>query len=102
VFLRKWADKSVAGLFTYTSGLIFNGNFDRLFTAVDDNTGKELWRIRLTEVLNCCPITYSVKGKQYLAITVGSGSAISTIWPALVPEMQNPPGRGGSLCGCLS
>jgi hypothetical protein len=27
----------------------------------------------------------------------GTGSAISTIWPALVPEMQNPPGRGGSV-----
>jgi hypothetical protein len=28
---------------------------------------------------------------------VGTGSAISTIWPALVPELQNPPGRGGSV-----
>jgi hypothetical protein len=27
----------------------------------------------------------------------GTGSAISTIWPALVPDMQNLPGRGGSV-----
>ncbi len=27
----------------------------------------------------------------------GTYSAISTIWPALVPEMQNPPGRCGSV-----
>jgi hypothetical protein len=27
----------------------------------------------------------------------GTGSAISTIWPALVPEMQNPPARDGSV-----
>ena len=54
-------------------------------------------RVRLNEVPNSCPITYSVNGKQYVAVTVGTGSAISTIWPALVPEMQNPPGRGGSV-----
>jgi hypothetical protein len=27
----------------------------------------------------------------------GTGNAISTVWPALVPEMQNPSGRCGSV-----
>ena len=27
----------------------------------------------------------------------GAGSAISTMGPALVPEMRNPSGRGGSV-----
>jgi alcohol dehydrogenase (cytochrome c) len=57
-------------------GLIFSGSFARFFTGRDDNTGKDLWRIRLNELLNSCPITYSVNGKQYVAIRVGTGSAI--------------------------
>src|SRR5215471_12764009 len=28
---------------------------------------------------------------------LGTGSAISTIWPALFPEVQNPHGRGDSV-----
>jgi alcohol dehydrogenase (cytochrome c) len=87
----------ISGILDTAGGLIFSGSFDRFFTARDDRTGKELWHVRLNEVPNSCPITYSVNGKQYVAITVGTGSAISTIWTALVPEMQSPPGRGGSV-----
>jgi len=97
VWVERERAPGISGILDTASGLIFSGNFDRFFTARDDNTGKELWRIRLNEVPNSCPITYSVNGKQYVAIMVGTGSAISTIWPALVPEMQNPPGRGGSV-----
>jgi alcohol dehydrogenase (cytochrome c) len=84
----------VSGILDTAGGLILSGGFDRSFTARDDKTGKELWRVRLNEVPNSCPSTYSVNGKQYVAISVGTGSAISTIWSALVPEMQNRPGRG--------
>ena len=56
-----------------------------------------LWRVRLNDVPGSVPITYTVNGKQYVAITVGNGSAHAATWPSLVPEIQNPPGRGGTL-----
>ena len=97
VWMTRERAPGISGILDTAGGLTFNGGFDRWFTARDDKTGAELWRVRLNEVPNSCPITYSVNGKQYVAVTVGTGSAISTIWPALVPEMQNPPGRGGSV-----
>ena len=42
-------------------------------------------------------VTFQVNGKQYVALTVGNGSAHAATWPGLVPEMQNPPNRGGSV-----
>ena len=35
-------------------------------------------------------------GEQYIALTVGNGSAHAATWPSLTPEIQNPPGRGGT------
>jgi alcohol dehydrogenase (cytochrome c) len=97
VWIKRERAPGISGILDTASGLIFSGAFDRSFAARDDKTGEELWRVRLNEVPNSCPITYSVNGKQYVAITVGTGSAISTIWNALLPEVQNPPGRGGSV-----
>lgn len=43
------------------------------------------------------PITYSVNGKQYVAVVVGNGGAHAITWPPLVPEIKNPPGGGAEL-----
>jgi alcohol dehydrogenase (cytochrome c) len=53
--------------------------------------------VRVNDVPGSAPITYSVNGKQYVAIEVGNGSAHAATWPGLVPEIQNPPNRGGSV-----
>ena len=42
-----------------------------------------------------------VNGKQYIAVTVGNGGAQAATFPALVPEIKNPPDRG-ARSGCLS
>jgi hypothetical protein len=38
-----------------------------------------------------------VNGRQYVALTVGNGGAQAATFPALVPEIQNPPDRGATL-----
>ena len=50
-----------------------------MFRAFDDTTGKVMWQIRLNNVINAFPITYSVNGKQYVAVAVGSGSSHSKV-----------------------
>jgi alcohol dehydrogenase (cytochrome c) len=76
-------------------GLVFNGAWDRYFRAFDDTTGEVKWQMRLNNVINSFPITYSVNGKQYVAVAVGSGSSLSKALATLTPEIQNP--DGGSV-----
>ena len=47
------------------------------------------------------PDHFSVNGKQYVAISVGTGSAISTIWPALSRKCRTHP-DAAVPCGCLN
>ena len=78
-----------SGALDTAGGVIFNGSIDRFFRAYDDQTGKLLWETRLTDVPSDAPISYTVNGKQYVAIGVGNGGAQATGFTALVPEIQN-------------
>jgi hypothetical protein len=42
-------------------------------------------------------MTYSVNGRQYVAVVVGNGGAQAATWPVLVPEIQNPPNGGAAI-----
>ena len=68
-----------------------------VFAAHDDTTGRELWRARLGDVPSNAPISYTVNGRQYVAMVVGNGGAQAATFPALVPEIRNPPDRGASV-----
>ena len=96
-----WIDRQRApqttGVLDTAGGVVFAGSFDRYFNAYDDSTGAILWQIRLNDVPDSCPITYTVNGKQYLAVTVGSGGPITGTYPVLVPEIQNPPDHGAAI-----
>jgi alcohol dehydrogenase (cytochrome c) len=94
--IRQRAPQST-GVLATAGGVVFAGALDRMFTAYDDETGKELWRIRLNDVPNSAPISYMVNGKQYVAVTVGNGGAQVATFPALVPEIRNPPDRGAAI-----
>jgi alcohol dehydrogenase (cytochrome c) len=78
-------------------GVLFEGSMDRRFRARDQATGNVLWQIRLNDVPNAAPITYSVNGKQYVAMTVGNGGPIPSTWWPLIPDIQNPPDRNAGI-----
>ncbi len=96
-----WTDRQRApqttGALDTAGGIVFDGSLDRYIRAYDDSNGKVLWETRLNDVPSSCPITYSVNGKQYVAVVVGNGGAHAITWPVLVPEIQNPPGGGAQL-----
>jgi len=71
--------------------------FDRFFCAYDEATGNVLWQVRLNDVSSATPITYSVGGKQYLAVTTGQGGFHAASYAVLVPELVSPPDRGAML-----
>src|SRR3984893_6432925 len=73
-------------------GLVFSGDLDRYFKALDEATGKVLWQGRPQQLVNSFPISYSVNGKQYVAVATGSGSGLGRSLSTLVPDMKIPDG----------
>jgi alcohol dehydrogenase (cytochrome c) len=58
-------------LLATAGGLLFNGNMDRYVRAIDQTNGKVLWQVRLGSQVVGTPVTYSVNGRQYVAIAAG-------------------------------
>ncbi len=57
-------------------GLVFYGSLSGDFRAVDRKSGKVLWSRKLGSGIIGNPITYKVKGKQYVSIFSGIGGWI--------------------------
>ncbi|MBV9307324.1 MAG: PQQ-binding-like beta-propeller repeat protein, partial [Acidobacteriaceae bacterium] len=53
-------------------GLVFFGDDDGQLIAVDARTGKDLWHYSMGQLLTASPITFSVRGKQYVSIASAS------------------------------
>jgi alcohol dehydrogenase (cytochrome c) len=61
-----------AGLVSTAGGLIFAGDDQGFLTALDAETGKPLWHFNNGARISASPITYAVRGKQYVAVAAGS------------------------------
>lgn len=85
------------GVLATAGGVVFAGALDRKYSAYDAETGRQLWTVGLPEVPNGTPITYSMNGKQYVALIAGYGSPSTTTWPGLVPEITLPPVRSSAV-----
>jgi alcohol dehydrogenase (cytochrome c) len=72
-------------------GVVFVGDLDRSFKAVDVRTGKILWQTRLATSVQGFPISFSVDGRQYVAVSTGLGGGSPRLVPAtLAPEIRVP------------
>ena len=58
---------------TTAGGVAFAGDMDRYLTAFDIDNGKVLWRTRTATPPDGFPITYAVRGRQYIAVPTGPG-----------------------------
>ena len=79
------------GVLTTAGGVLFTGSVDRQFIAYDQATGKELWRTATTDIPNASPITYSVGGRQYVAMVTGHGNPLAAGLGAMEPDIEMPP-----------
>jgi alcohol dehydrogenase (cytochrome c) len=78
-------------------GVAFVGDLDRTFKAIDSKTGKILWSTRLGTSVQGFPISFSVDGRQYVAVTTGLGGGSPRLVPStLAPEIK-PPTTGQAL-----
>jgi alcohol dehydrogenase (cytochrome c) len=61
-----------AGLLSTAGGLLFAGDDQGGFTALEARTGKPLWHFNTGQQISASPIAYSFKVKDYVAIAAGS------------------------------
>jgi quinoprotein glucose dehydrogenase len=70
---------NIGGNMTTRGGLVFIGaTADDYLRAIDERTGKELWKARLPAGGQANPMSYSVNGKQYVVIAAGGHSGLGT------------------------
>jgi quinohemoprotein ethanol dehydrogenase len=60
-----------------------------LFTAYDAATVNQLWQTELYAEGNLSPVTYSVRGLQYVAVVAGGSGPLSS-GSGLTPEIISP------------
>jgi len=73
--LWSWESKvtNYSPILSTESGLLFNGDMDRWLRAFDQDTGKVLWQTRLASQVFAATVSYSVNGRQYIAVASGGG-----------------------------
>jgi len=64
--------QSWGGTLTTASGLVFFGEENGAFMAVDATAGKPLWSFQTNQLWKASPMTYTFDGKQYIAVAAGS------------------------------
>jgi alcohol dehydrogenase (cytochrome c) len=79
------------GVLTTAGGVLFVGSVDRQVMALDQESGKELWRAGLSGVPNASPISFAADGKQYVAFVTGHGNPLSVGVQGMTPEIDFPP-----------
>jgi alcohol dehydrogenase (cytochrome c) len=78
---------NMAGVLATAGNLIFLGHYDGTFAAYDAKTLNEVWSFNVGSPIQAPPVSYSVNGKQYVAVLVGA-----RMWPFIVenaPELKN-------------
>ncbi|MBI2186184.1 MAG: PQQ-binding-like beta-propeller repeat protein [Acidobacteria bacterium] len=72
-------------------GLVFAGDLDRYFHAYDVRDGKEIWKIRLGTSVQGFPVSFTVGGKQYIAVSTGLGGGSPRNVPrTIAPDVRHP------------
>jgi alcohol dehydrogenase (cytochrome c) len=72
-------------------GLAFAGDLDRYFRAYDVRTGRTLWQSRLGTSVQGFPVSFSIDGRQYIAVTTGLGGGSPRVVPrTIAPDVRHP------------
>jgi alcohol dehydrogenase (cytochrome c) len=77
--------------------VVFYGDLLGFFNAVDAKTGAPLWKMQLGTGVGAGPISYSVNGKQYIAVVAGRTAAIPAFLGDIGKMMTDATPEGGTL-----
>ncbi len=85
------------GALATAGGLVFAGNYEGEFRAVDARTGEVLWSKQLGSGIHAGPATYEVGGKQYVVVAVGRSETIPGFLGEIGRKMIDAQPTGGML-----
>lgn len=98
---ERWSIEQRAALLTATlttaGGLVFTGDVDRYFRALDVETGDLIWETRLGTSAQGFPVTFRAGGEQFVAVTAGVGGGSPRRIPALLSPEIHHPANGNAL-----
>jgi alcohol dehydrogenase (cytochrome c) len=78
-------------------GVVFIGDLDRYFRALDVRTGEVLWQTRLGTSVQGFPVSFTASGRQFVAVTTGLGGGSPRVVPRTIsPEIRHP-GNGHAI-----
>jgi quinohemoprotein ethanol dehydrogenase len=96
----RWSvDEEIAvngGVLSTAGNLVFQGQGTGEFAAYAADSGKKVWSIKTGSAIESIPVTFSVKGEQYVITPAGWGSGSRLFAPArtmATPESKRGPAR---------
>jgi len=95
VWSKSQSEPATGGILTTGGGLVFYGDPQGFFNALNDETGEHLWTFQLGSGVYGNPTTYTIHGKQYVAIVYGAGGG--GIWPIHYADWYKKHSKGGGL-----
>lgn len=87
----------ITGVLSTAGNVAFVGDLDRRFRAFDVSTGDILWETRLGTAVQGHPLTFSIDGVQYVAVTTANGGTSPRMVPAAVSTELAPPRTGNAV-----
>jgi alcohol dehydrogenase (cytochrome c) len=95
VWAKSQSYPATSGMLATAGGLVFYGDPEGHFNAVDDETGEHLWSFQTGSGIHGNPTTFTANGKQYVAIVYGAGGG--GIWPLYFADWLKTNTKGGGL-----
>lgn len=95
VWMRSQSTPATGGMLSTAGGLVFNGDAEGTFRAMNDETGETVWEYNVGSGVHSNPTTYMVGDTQYVAILVGPGGG--SLWPLVYGEFFKTNNKGGGL-----
>ena len=96
-----WSHQQRASLHTGTistgGNLVFVGDLDRRFKALDVSTGETLWETRLGTSVQGHPVSFAIEGKQYIAVTTALGGTSPRTVPGVIATEISYPRWGNAI-----
>jgi len=86
----EWKYEQRAGMLSLVAtggGLVFGGDSNGRFKALDDRTGAVLWETIIGSPASGYPIAFAVNGKQYVAAVTGPSLEASST-RSMTPELR--------------
>ena len=81
------------GTLATAGGLVFEGTIDKTIAAYRASDGKKLWEAPAQSVPVAGPITYRVKGVQYVAVNAGWGGGLAHVQANSFRDLKVSPAR---------